>query len=90
MIFIQKPAELVSLFVNIPLSLKGSDYKCIVPVQIPNPTDSNFEDVVRVQQYFTDNPACEIIMAPVTFEFDLRYKNPYSKTWEEIISQVNK
>lgn len=84
MVFIQKPKEIASMFVNIPLCIKQNDYRCIVPIQIPHPNDTEFKDIVKVQQFFYDNPTNEILITPIQFEFNLHFPNPYSKTWEEI------
>ncbi|MDB5198067.1 MAG: hypothetical protein JWO92_30 [Chitinophagaceae bacterium] len=84
MVFIQKPKEIMSMFVNIPLSIKQNDYKCIVPIQIPNPDDIKFENMIRVQQFFYDNPSQQIFIKPMPFEFNMHYPNPYSKSWEEL------
>ncbi len=84
MVFIQRPKEIMSMFVNIPVFIKKSNYKCVIPIQIPHPEDKEFKDIVRVQNFFYDNPSQEILTKPISFEFQMAFPNPYSKTWEEL------
>ncbi len=84
MVFIQKPKEILSMFVNIPVILKEIDYKCIIPVQIPNPNDKTLKHLISVQQFFDDNPSHQIYIRPIPYEFNMNFPKPYSKTWEEL------
>jgi hypothetical protein len=84
MVFIQKPKEILSMFVNIPATIKEIDYTCIIPVQIPNPEDKDFKQLIGVQQFFDCNPGHQIYTRPMPFEFNLSFPQPYTKTWEEL------
>ena len=82
MVYIDQPAQLMSMFCYIEAEIKDMDYRCIIPVQIPHPGDVDFSDVKRVQQFFYDHPSHQIIIKPMPFEFTLAFPNPYSKSWE--------
>ena len=84
MVCIQKPKEILSMFVNIPMNIKQNNYKCIVPIQIPHPNDTDFKDLVRVQQFLYDNPSHQVFIRPMPFEFSMHFPNPYTKSWEEL------
>lgn len=84
MVFIDQPGDLMSMFVYIEAEIKEMGYRCIIPVQIPHPDDKDFADIKRVQQFFTDNPLCQIVVKPLPFEFTMAFPNPYAKTWEEL------
>ena len=88
MAFIQTPKDIISMYVNIPLSLEESDYECIVPIPIPIPNDNEFLELKRVQQYLKDNSSLQIFISSMPFSIDLRV-NPraYTTTWELLSKQ---
>jgi hypothetical protein len=84
MVFIQKPREILSMFVNVPAVIKEMEYKCIIPVQIPNPTDNDFSQMKKIQQFFDDYPSHQVHMRPIPYQFSMNFPKPYLKTWEEL------
>jgi hypothetical protein len=84
MVYIQNPKEIMSMFVNIPALIKEIDYKCIIPVQIPNPSDRDFSQLKRIQQFFDDNPSPQVHIRQIPYKFSMSFPKPYSKTWEEL------
>jgi hypothetical protein len=63
--FIQKPHNWQSLIINLSLTLKDTGYKCTVPILIPNPTDTDFKQLIEVQKQIENNQEQEVSFVPL-------------------------
>ena len=87
-VFISEPKELQSIFINIPIELKHLGYKCIIPIQIPNPTKGSVEEMQRINQSILTKKLVTIEMAPIDFP-DRGMKNSFLHTWNSLLQQFN-
>ncbi|CAN5622716.1 hypothetical protein BH11BAC3_BH11BAC3_18650 [soil metagenome] len=87
-IFISEPKELQSIFVNIPVELKHLNYKCVIPIQIPNPTEECIEEIQRINRLFVDEKNVTIKMAPINFPHP-GMEDSFSYTWNSLLQQFN-
>jgi hypothetical protein len=83
-VYLSEPKEMMAMFVNIPAELKSSEYRYVIPVQIPNPVDKEYRDMKRVQALLDAQELQLIVMKTMPFEFTLAYPEPYVNTWNEL------
>lgn len=86
--FISEPKELQSIFVNIPIELKDLKYKCIIPIQIPNPMATNIEEMQRINQSIVNEKPITIKMSPINFPH-LAMEDSFMYTWNALLEQFN-
>lgn len=86
--FISEPKELQSIFVNIPIKLKHIKYKCIIPIQIPNPTERSIEEMKRINQSILNEKSVTIKIAPVNFPHPAM-ENSFLYTWNALLQKFN-
>ncbi len=79
--YISKPENLKSLVANICVKDKTTGFEKIHPVFIPNPTESGFEDLKKIQILMDDKITGDITFTPL---LNILKETPiaYSKTWD--------
>jgi VCBS repeat-containing protein len=87
-VFISEPKTVQSIFVNIPIELKHLSYKCLIPIQIPNPTDQSIEEMQRINKLLLKEKSISVKLAPIDFP-DPYMQNSFSYTWNSLLSQFN-
>ena len=78
-VFVSEPKELQSIFINVPIELKHLNYKCIIPIQIPNPTDNSIKEIQRINNSILEKNII-IKIAPIHFP-NIAMKDSFSYTW---------
>ena len=88
LVFISNPFEYQAMCVNIPLVIE--DYKTIVTIQIPNPFDQDFLEMISIQKDLDSLNGLSISMAPIIYQFNMAFRKPYEETWNELRKQYPK
>jgi hypothetical protein len=86
--YLQRPLECRCFMVNMMLEDKGTGYKNIASILIPNPTPTGWEELKQVQAIFDTQPGLmDISMAHVTdFTVRDRVLDGYNKSWEKLVN----
>jgi hypothetical protein len=80
--FINSPRDMLTLIVNIPMSLKETGYKCVVGVPIPNPTKDCWDDIKKL---FIDDKEKQIEFTQIDHKF-VKGIRDYESDWNSIIT----
>ena len=81
---IEKPLELQTFVVNIPLKLSG--YSSIASVLIPYPGELGWNRLIEISKYQKSEPIVEISFRQVIASVPNNIFDGYSKTWNDFIS----
>ncbi len=81
---IEKPVELQTYVVNVPLELNG--YSSIASVLIPYPGKSGWDKLKQIQKYQKKEPKIEVTFKQLFRTLPNNVFDGYSKTWDEFIA----
>ena len=81
---IEKPVELQTYVVNVPLELKG--YSSIASVLIPYPGKSGWEKLKQILEYQKKKSQIEVTFKQVIATLPNNVFDGYSKTWNKFIA----
>lgn len=84
-VFITEPKRLQSIFVNLPIEIEEFKYKCIIPIQIPNPSSENLKQLVRVNNQILSQ-SVTVKIAPINFPAPAMLDS-FSSTWFSLLKQ---
>lgn len=81
--YISRPENLKSLIVNIQIKDKIMGFENILPVFIPNPTNTGIQDLKKIQKLMDDKITGDITIVPL---LSILEKTPiaYSQTWYDV------
>lgn len=85
-VFIAEPKELQSIFINIPIELVDLQYKCIIPVQIPNPITASSKHMQEINCRILSQESVIIKIAPINFPHPAMVDS-FSYTWTSLLEQ---
>ena len=85
--FIQKPFNWQSLIINLSLKLEDTGYKCIVPILIPNPNDTDFTQLIKIQNLIENSHNQEISIIPLKNFLSENITDSYTQTWISVMKE---
>lgn len=83
---IDKPTELQSYYVNLPIERDNVSY--IATVLIPNPTRNGWAELERIHSWLTQNPQKQITFRPISLSLPDTI-NGYNENWNSFINLRN-
>ncbi len=84
-VFLAEPKKLQSIFVNIPIELVELKYKCIIPIQIPNPSSENLTQLLDVNKQLLSQKVT-VKIAPINLPPPAMVDS-FSNTWSALLKQ---
>jgi hypothetical protein len=84
---IEKPIELRTFAVNIPLKLNG--YSSVATVLIPYPGEAGWNKLKEINNFQTNKPTIQISFSRVTASLPNNIFDGYPRTWSDFLSKLN-